>query len=173
MGQLLPVALLLAALAARVRADCPVVAETRTVRGRSMEPLFQSGRSIRLLRGYYACRPARRGDVVVYSFAADRDPIIKTIKAVAGDRFSLRRSPDGGGWNVMINGAAARNSRGVAYALRGARVLASQEKVHRGIVPDNACLLLGEDPGGSFDGSRLGLADAGSLAGKVDGLMLQ
>lgn len=163
----------LLALVFPAHAACPVVVENRIVRGESMEPLFKNGANVRILRGYYACRPVRREDVVVYSFAADRSPIIKTVKAVAGDRFALKRSSDGAGWNVLINGSPALNSQKMPYTLRHHKMLASVEELHHGIIPERTCLLLGEMLGGSSDSSRFGLVETRAIAGKVDGLMLQ
>lgn len=150
---------------------CQTVIEDRIVRGRSLDPLIREGQRITLLRGYYLCHPVRRGDVVAYGYAGNPDPLLKIVRAAPGDRFSLRRvqAGQGPGWHVIVNGTIAKNSQGLPYLIdaRGHRMLSLYARSYGGAVPEGACLILGNQPGGSLDSTRFGLVSVAELLGKV------
>lgn len=56
-----------------------------------------------------------RDDVVLFSYAGNKDPLIKIIKAVPGDKFSLFHTA--GGWNISINDQMLKNTNGSLYLL--------------------------------------------------------
>ena len=152
------------------RGGCPVTPEERTVRGTSLEPLIHEGQTIRMLQGYYACHPVERGDVVVYRYATgDTTPLIKVVKAVAGDIFSLQSNSKGQGWHLLINQEVAQNSQGIPYTIdeHGYQMLMLYVRSYRGQIPARACLLLGNQPNGSLDSTHFGLAGQDDLLGKV------
>lgn len=136
------------------------------VRGASMLPLAAPGERLRLLRGYYADHPVERGDVVAYNYAGNGSPLMKTAYAVAGDRWSLR---EGRGWyNILVNGRVLKNSAGREYRIPAAAI--KRLKLYSDsypVIPGDACLLLGEQPGGSLDSTVFGLAGRRDLAGRL------
>ena len=155
-------------------ADCAVTSKVLRVHGDSMRPLFEPETEHTLLEGYYDCHPVLRGDVVVHQYASNLIPLVKSVRAVAGDTLMLtpaqsRTSVMSGKWNVIINDKILVNDSKAPYAisLAGYRMLSLYIKDYRGLIPRGSVLLLGEDPKGSIDGTRLGLTSVSDLIGKV------
>lgn len=70
----------------------------------------------------------------------------------------------------MINGAVAKNSQGSPYLFssQGYKMLSLYEKDYKGVIPENAYLILGNLTCGSIDSARFGLIDKSGILGKVD-----
>jgi signal peptidase I len=147
--------------------NCPIKTEEKIVRGNSLEPLIKDGETIEVLFGYYSCNPIQRNDIVLYSYAGNKNPIIKIIKGIPGDKFSLKKTNNG--WYILINGEILKNSQNQSYILdeRGYRVLSLYEKDYKGIIPEDAYLILGNLPQGSLDSSHFGLVGKKDILGKV------
>jgi signal peptidase I len=147
--------------------NCPIKIEEKIVRGNSLEPLIKDGETIEVLFGYYDCHPIQRNDIVVYFYAGNKNPIIKIIKGIPGDKFSLKKTNNG--WYILINGEILKNSENQPYILdeRGYRVLSLYEKDYKGIIPEDAYLILGNLPQGSLDSSHFGLVGKKDILGKV------
>lgn len=129
-----------------------------------MTGLFEGGEEVLLAVGYYATRRPERGDVVVYR---GRSALLKSVRAVEGDRFAVRR--EGAQLRLVLQGEVARTSRGEPYSLdeTAGRILGLYERDYGGVVPRGACLLLGNTPTGSYDSTRLGLVSVADLEGRV------
>jgi signal peptidase I len=156
--------------AAKENSDgCVSKSENLEVRGDSLSPLINSGQTIKLLYGYYQCHPVEREDIVAYGYAGNDAPIIKIIKGLEGDKFQLKKSATGCGWNILINAEVVKNSQNVPYCLSeaGYRMLSLYEKDYKGVIPQNAYLILGNSTGGTLDSSRFGLVDKSDFLGKV------
>ena len=131
-----------------------------------MAPLISPGTKLLILRTWYASHPVRRDDVVAYFYGGDSVPLLKRVRAVAGDRFDVRRA--GGCFEMLINGEALRNSAGRRYCIpeiSSARILLYARSYP--VLPEKSFLILGEDPGGSLDGSSFGLAGERDLRGRA------
>lgn len=136
------------------------------VRGSSMAPLISPGTKLLILQTYYASQPVRRGDVVAYSYAGDVSPLLKRVRALAGDRLGLREK--GGCYEILVNGRALRNSAGKIYCIaKGSSARISLYARDYPVLPVKSCLLLGEAPEGSLDGSFFGLASERDLGGRA------
>ncbi len=149
--------------------DCVSKSENLEVRGDSLAPLINSGQTIKLLYGYYQCHPVEREDIVAYSYAGNKVPIIKIVKGIEGDKFQLKKSTTGCGWNILINAEIIKNSQKIPYCLgeQGYRMLSLYEKDYKGAIPSDAYLILGNWARGSLDSSRFGLVDKSDFLGKV------
>ncbi|MBI2623238.1 MAG: signal peptidase I [Candidatus Liptonbacteria bacterium] len=147
--------------------DCKTTEEKMTIAGDSLAGIVQSGAQVKVVKSYYACKDANRGDIVVYGYAGGTQPLAKIVKAIPGDKFELKKS--GNGWNILVNGAPAKNSKGTAYLLgeQQYRLLSLYVKDYGGVIPGNAYLIMGDDPAGSLDSSRFGLVDKSDFLGKV------
>jgi signal peptidase I len=147
--------------------NCPIKIEKKIVRGNSLEPLIKDGETIEVLFGYYSCNTIQRNEVVLYNYAGNKNPIIKIIKGIPGDKFSLKKTNRG--WYILINGEILKNSENQPYILdeRGYRVLSLYEKDYKGIIPENAYLILGNLPQGSLDSTHFGLVGEKDILGKV------
>lgn len=142
-------------------------ARTMRVSGESLAGIVENGAEVTVVDGYYACHTVRRGDVVAYRHTAATPPLIKIVKAIPGDEWKLERHEQG--WEVIVNGTALVTLAHETYALSDARAHMLNLYVHDygGRIPPNAVLLLGNISSGSFDSSMFGLADIGSITGKV------
>lgn len=151
---------------------CNILEQTKTVQGFSMEPFIQNGEDIIILENYYECNPIQRNDVVAYVYGGNKNPIIKFIKGVPGDSFSLEKT-NNDSWHIMIAGKPAVNSENMPYALpvHKTKMLSLYIKSYNGVIPEGAYLLLGDVPGGTQDSTVFGLVGGNDIIGKVKPLL--
>jgi len=148
--------------------ECVNKIEEMTVRGDSLYGFIEAGQTIEAYFGYYGCNPAQREDVVLYQYAGNLDPLIKIVKAIPGDRFSLRSTSDGE-WNIIVNDNIVNNSQGEDYSLgpSGYEILSMYERDYKGVIPESTYLIMGNLAGGSVDSSRFGLVHQSNFLAKV------
>jgi signal peptidase I len=132
--------------------DCSTTTELLTVQGTSLDPFIKPGQTIKALFGYYDCHEIKRGDVVLFDYAGNKNPVIKIVKGVSGDKFELRQL----------------DSR--AYLIYGNayKMLSLYEKDYKGVIPKNAYLLLGNRISGSVDSTTFGLVEKSDIIAKVE-----
>lgn len=147
---------------------CKISTESRTVSGNSLSGIIESGDRVKIKIGYYACNEVERGDLVVYDHPSTEAPLIKIVQAIPGDRWRLEKTSSGGSW-LIVNDVVIQTPSGEPYEFSGA-----QEKMlnlyvgdYKGVIPDEAYLILGTEPGGSYDSSRFGLVGKGQLTAKA------
>ncbi|MEK7596086.1 MAG: signal peptidase I [Patescibacteria group bacterium] len=147
--------------------NCVTKVENRLVRGNSLSGLIESDASVKILFGFYDCHEVKAGDIIVYSYSGNPNPIIKIVKAVPGDRFQLR--PASGGWHILVNNEILKNSRNEDYKLneRGHKMLSLYENDYKGIIPVNTYLIFGNSANGTLDSSVFGLIDQSDILGKA------
>ena len=164
----LPPAACLFFAACRTAGPAGARAETAVVRSGSMSPLLRDGDNVRVYYGFYDTHEVERGDLAVCRFSFRRDPVIKLVRAVPGDRFALQELPDGGA-RLVVNGAVLVNSAGTPHKFSGRRkrMLALYARDYGGVIPPGAYLLLGDNSEGSLDSGRFGLAAREALVGKA------
>ena len=141
--------------------------EEDIVNGTSLSGLIENGAKILVYYGYYDCNEVERGDTVIYGYAGNKEPLIKIVRAVPGDRFELKKS--GNGWNILINGKVLENSEGLDYNVNDSayRMLHLYESDYQGVIPGNAYLLLGNLVSGTLDSTHFGLAGKSDILGKA------
>lgn len=146
---------------------CAPKIETRIIRGTSMQPLFKEGAEVKIDFNYYNCKKPQTGEIVIYQYSPDKNPIIKGIKGVAGDTIELKPTADK--WNIIINSQILRNSAGQEYAIdrKGYNLLSLYIKDYGNKIPTNSFLIMGDQAQGTFDSSMLGLVGTQGLLGKV------
>jgi hypothetical protein len=71
---------------------------------------------VKVLFNYYQCDKIKREDIVLYDYAGSQNPLIKIVKSVSAEEFSLVLSD--GGANVIINGEIVKNSNGQPFVFR-------------------------------------------------------
>lgn len=149
--------------------DCQILEEEKIIRGNSLEGFLADGASVKVLNNYYKCGEGEvsRDDVVLFSYAGNKDPLIKIVKAVPGDRFHLQRTA--GGWNISINDQMLTNINGAMYLLDRERyeMLHLYEKDYGGIIPANSYLILGNLVEGTMDSTYFGLVDESNIIAKA------
>jgi signal peptidase I len=160
-------ALFVVILFSSVFKNCPIKIEEKIVRGNSLEPLIKNGETIEVLFGYYNCHQIKRNDIVVYFYAGNKNPIIKIVKGIPGDKFNLKKTNNG--WYILINGEIIKNSVGEPYILseNAYKMLFLYEKDYNGVIPEDAYLLLGNLSHGSLDSTHFGLVGKKDILGKV------
>ena len=148
---------------------CAIEKKLYTVRGVSMSPVIHQEEDITMYEGYYDCNPVEHGDIVAYQYAGNKNPIIKFVKAIPGDAFTLRRKDDNAVWNIVINGAIVKNSEGKEYEIdeREQKMLSLYITDYKGHIPEGAYLLLGNTYTGSMDSTEFGFASGKNIMGKV------
>ena len=141
--------------------------EHYTVNGNSMGGLLEDGDEIAASVGYYNCHSVARNDIVLFDYAGNPNPVLKIVRGIEGDSLSLL--PAEGGWSILVNGVVLANSQGQPYIIgqQGHEMLSLYISDYNGIIPGNACLLLGNLPGETMDSTRFGLVDISGLIGKV------
>lgn len=141
------------------------ITETYRVNGTSMSPRLANGALVKVAkwldeRDGCAIR-FEVGNVVLIKTDSAAIPLLKAIRALPGDRVAMR---DG---NMMINGAASRNSQGEKYRLSAPRAAMIELYAHdySGVIPRDHYLVMGEDPAGTTDSSRFGLIGREKIVG--------
>jgi len=148
-------------------ANCSVKTKEMIVQGDSMAPLIEPGQTIKALFGYYNCHKVKRGDVILFKYAGNKNLIIKIVKGTPGDSFQLEKTSVA--WNLYVNNKLVVNSENKAYLLSGVRykMLHLYEKSYKGIIPSNAYLVLGNKTSGTLDSTRIGLIGKKNIVAKV------
>ena len=155
-------ALIVAAHGAMAAPSCSTT--TMRVEGGSMSPRIAPGQLIKIQQGPVECLGTlKRGDVVLFHSDSSRVPLIKALRGLPGDKFSVS---DG---KIIINGSTATNGAGEPYRLSPPRAAMIALYVHddHGVIPPDTFLVMGENPAGSLDSSRYGLIPQSAIIGKV------
>ncbi|MCX6760599.1 MAG: signal peptidase I [Candidatus Nealsonbacteria bacterium] len=147
--------------------ECVTSVEERTVEGTSLGGIIEPEEKVIVYFGYYKCNDPKKGDMVIIDYAGNKNPIIKIVKGVAGDSFSLKEAS--GGWNILVNGEVLKNSQGREYVISqgGYRMLSLYAKDYNNKIPENAFLVMGNLIGGSIDSTAFGLIGKNDIIGKA------
>jgi len=138
------------------------------VRGISLAPLINPGDTIKLAYGYYDSHPVEREDIVAYKYAGNDVPIIKFVKAVPGDKWSLIKDENQDSYQIIVNGHALKNSENKYYQIHESKIQMLKLYVKDyPVLPDNTYLILGNKVSGSSDATRFGLIDKSDIVGKI------
>jgi len=142
--------------------SCVTKTETRLVRGGSMAGLIDDGKKVKILYGYYDCNPVERGNVILYNYPGNPNPIIKSVRGLPGDTFSVEN-------NIILNGQPLTNDNGQPYKLdeQEGKLLELYEKDYHGRIPPDTYLILGNITYGSLDSTKFGLVGGKDVLGKV------
>ena len=149
---------------------CPNNTEAKTVRGISLEPLIKNGEDVKVIINYYKCYAVERNDIIVYQYAGNQNPLIKIVKGMPNDKFSLKLNEDSTNWYILLNDEILKNSEGKPYLINshGAKVLSLYINDYKGIIPQNAYLILGNLASGSLDSTAFGLISKDDIIGKAE-----
>lgn len=133
-----------------------------------MEPLFRDGDDIVAAVGWHACHDPKRDEVVLVRFSGNTQPLLKRIRAVPGDIFSVHSVGEESG-ELWVSGKRLKNSAGQSYrfTLSRTEIWRSYERRFSGVVPKGSYFVMGERPEGSLDSSRFGFIAVEDLMAKV------
>jgi len=148
-----------------VESRCSTVrSEIKTVQGVSMVPLFRPEDEIEVLWDEEGCLPLEKGDVVLYDYAGNENPVLKKIRGVAGDKLSLKEAGEDA-WHILINDRVLKNSENISYVLSGKKY--KMLSLYEEGISEDTFLLLGNKPHGTTDSTRFGLIHRKNILGKV------
>ena len=144
---------------------CRVQKEAQIAQGSSMQGIISGGEVVTVYKNYYACKDVGRGDIVAYTYNGSVTPFIRVVKAVPGDRWSLRAAS--GRYQIIVNGEPLKNSFDQIYLIdeRAKNVLFSS--VNEASILKDTYLILGNLPFGSVDSTQFGLVLKKDITGKV------
>lgn len=147
--------------------NCPIIQKQKTVLGNSLDGLADINETVLALEGYYKCNEVERGDIVMFSYGKSQYPVIKVVRGMPGDAFSL--SPASNGQYLLLNNEIAKTSKGEPYVLdkRSADLLSLYIRDYNGVIPKNAFLILGNRPYRNIDSTRIGLISKSAFLGKI------
>jgi signal peptidase I len=131
-----------------------------TVNGDSMSPFLKNGEEIIFKKGFYDCNSVERGDMMVFSHAGNKNPLVKLVKAREGDRFQYDGS------TLRVNGKILKNSEGKEYSISSKML--NLYATSYPVLPEDTFLVLGDNPSGTKDASKFGLIHFSQVLGKAE-----
>ncbi len=136
------------------------------IAGTSMAPAIPHGSTVEAVPVACVGRALARGDIVLFATGADPRPVIKRVVALPGDRFGV--GDDG---TLRVDGQAAKTLGGMPYRLEAGRrgMIALYARDYNGVIPADTFLVMGEQPGGTTDSSRIGLVHRDDLRAVATG----
>lgn len=132
------------------------------IEGTSLVPLIQPRQVVETVAPNCA-GTIMTGDIILFRSGAHKSPIIKQVRGIRGDTFSMS------GANIILNGSVLTNTLGAPYVLSKGRaqMIALYERDFGGVIPPDAYLVLGTMTGGGLDSTRLGLISHSDVIGVV------
>ena len=122
------------------------------IEGHSLHGLVENGDSVQAFD--VACAgPIGRHDLVIFQTGAASKPIIKEVRAVAGDRFAVRNG------NIILNDDILTTPSGEPFRLlpQRTRMLDLYARSYDGLMPPMTLLVLGTLAEGTLDSTHFGL----------------
>ena len=167
-GGIFTLVIIVGAFLAHGSSSCVIKSTRAIVNGDSLQGDIENGSEVTVKNGYYKCNEVRRGDFVAYSMYGRKWPLVKVIRAIPGDTFSIVKNSNDL-FQIIVAGEALRNASGELYALDDshAKVLMLAERTNKGVVPAGTYIMLGDIVSGSLDSTKLGLIPMSKLIGKV------
>jgi signal peptidase I len=145
---------------------CPISIKIVTVNGLSMSPFLNSGQEVIALYNYYDCNEVLRNDVVLYKYSGNSNLLIKFVKAIPGDKWSLEKTDSG--YKIIINDVFLVNSESSPYLIpEGSIKMLELYAEDYPIIPADTYLLLGDKTDGSLDSTSFGLVGKKDIIAKV------
>lgn len=133
-----------------------------------MEGVFRESDEVKVDYAYYECHEPKRGDIVIVNVGRKETELMKIISAVPGDLWDMQQQDDGV-YRIVVNGGPLYTKTNGMYQIPAERAVMLQKyaKGYNQTIPPETILVLGNDPGGSYDSSVFGLISTKSLRGRV------
>ncbi len=131
--------------------------------------ILERGEKFSALINWYRCNSIERGDLVLYRFAHDRDPVVRKIYGVPGDKIVVDFHKGLKAWTLKINDEEVQATDGPYFF--GGEVpppLANYAKDHDGTLQPGDVILLSSFPPGSEDSSIFGAIALVDIIAKVE-----
>jgi hypothetical protein len=149
--------------------NCPV--EEKIIQ--SNDPLLTGvvapGEKLKVLLGWYNCHAVEEGDLVLFSYDRNAEPIVRIVRGVEGDRFRVVPDLQRRAWNLIVNGKAVMyQDKPYFFGAETPPTLSLFEKNHpKGLLPGEV-ILLSSLPPGNLDSGFLGILGTRDILGKVE-----
>lgn len=140
--------------------SCITGKEKMTVNGQSMEPLIKNGTELELSKDYYKCNQAKKGDIIAYYFAGDKNPLIKKIMADDQDYLEIKDN------QILINKEVMKNSVGKEYNFSAGNLKMLGLYIKENKIPKDSYLIFGDNKESSLDSRRFGAVSQGDFLGR-------
>jgi len=142
--------------------------ETIEVKDVYARPHVNKGDKVKALMNWYGCHKVETGDLVLYRYSTNQEPVIRIARATPGDRFKLVKAKDRDAWNIEVNGDLVE-AEGKPYFFGTDQVppLGLYEKANRGILQPNHAIILSAFPPGYQDSGLFGVVSIDDLIAKV------
>lgn len=139
--------------------SCSRDIEIVIVNGTSMSPQLKDKEEVSLDKNFYSCNQIKRGDIIVFEIPGRKNRIIKKVYAIPGDKFEYKNG------HIYINGKIAKNSVNQEYKIESKMLQLYATDYPQ--LPKDSYLVLGDEPHGTFDASKMGFIDRKQIVGHV------
>jgi hypothetical protein len=138
-----------------------------------MRGLLEQGQKFKVIMNYYDCNPPKKGDLVLFSFSDQMQPVVKVIRAVQGDKYKLTVDKKYHAWDIWINGeqlfSLTNPSQPYFMGTSDSKhPLHLYEGPRKGVLQQNEVILLSSFPPGDKDSGIFGLFNLVDVLGKVE-----
>lgn len=142
---------------------------SKTVRGDSMSPLIEEGEKVAVYENFQDCYQVKRGDLAIYNYAGNDAPLIKAVKGIPGDNFSVQKIPEKKDrYQIIINNKPVKNSEEKIYAYGKEQIdLLSAYAEDYPKIPEDSYLLLADNPKNATDSTKFGLISINEIEGVI------
>ncbi|OFZ14875.1 MAG: hypothetical protein A2Z20_04615 [Bdellovibrionales bacterium RBG_16_40_8] len=149
--------------------NCVKDSIAQTVSDNNMAGIIPKNSVVKIMLGYYGCNNVKRDDLVWYRFSDHINPVVRLVRGLPGDKYSLTPDPsDKERWFININGKPVKSEKENFY-IKSNTVppLKTYELSRGGVLQTDEFIILSNFPPGISDSSNLGLISKKTLVGKV------
>ncbi|MES2963101.1 MAG: S26 family signal peptidase [Bdellovibrionota bacterium] len=132
--------------------------------------LVEKDESVRVTLNWYKCHPPKVGELVLYRYSWHREPVLKRIVAVGGDRVDLVKDPEGRGWNIVLNDVV-HETNGRKYFVgvpQAAPPLKLYADANGGVLNPGLVVVLSNKPPGENDSGWFGPVSIQDVIGRAE-----
>lgn len=134
----------------------------------AMSGIVEQSQNVKVKLNWYRCNPIKRDDIVLYRYSTSREPVVRIVRAIPGDRFKLVQADDKSAWNIEINGALLKSKDApFRFGSNSKPVLSIYENAHDGVLDQTTTLLFATQPGSEADSGVFGAISISDVIGKV------
>jgi hypothetical protein len=148
--------------------DCDIEEKKQVMSEAYMRPLIKRDDKYVALLKYYDCHPIHRGDVVLAYTTDDKEPVVRIVRGVPGDKYQVISDTKNKSWNIKINEEILKTDTTPYYfgSVQGAALLEEQKSKGPNLGNDEFILFSMISPG-SRDSGMVGRISRAKILGKV------
>jgi hypothetical protein len=132
-----------------------------------MQGVYPKGSNLQVYENYYQCNAVKRGDIALFKFSEQIDPVIRIVHGIPGDKFAVKKTDDGK-WQIEVNGTLLTGKGGAYYFESNfPPPLKTYEEAGHNVLQANEYLVFSDSGPGLTDSSNLGFVKLQNLVGRV------